>query len=172
MTAPAQSLHHWHRTVFTKRHEVTLQIPEHKGTFGAVIPAQTRDVTLHNARTVVCSRTVNGMSPAEWKTAQDAFDASDEGKALDTDDAGVRHEHCELWLLRVLYESDHPDMVPSTEMALNVVLDHHAHSKALHAHRTRLVAGLGAPKVAAPVVVSVPPPAAAPAKAADAKVPS
>jgi hypothetical protein len=96
------------------------------------------------------------MSPAEWKHAQEAFDATDEGKALEDQDPGVRHEHCELWLLRSLYEADHADMVPSTEMALNVVLDHHAHPKALHGHRTRLVAHVKDGKALAPTAPVTP----------------
>lgn len=141
------ALHAWHREVFTKRTPTTLVFPAYSTIFGGNFPEVRNDVTLSTARTVVCQRVVNQLSPAEWAHAQAAFDASDEGKALPDTDAGVRHEHCELWLLHRLHETEHPELVPVTELALQQVLAHHAHPERVRAHKARLVAHVveGAP---------------------------
>lgn len=136
------ALHDWHRQVFTKRTPTTLVFPAYSTIFGGNFPEVRNEVTLNTARTVVCQRVVNALTPAEWKHAQAAFDASPAGRALTDKDPGVRHEHCELWLLHSLHESDHPDLVPVTELALQVVLAEHTKSHKLAAHKARLVAFL------------------------------
>lgn len=135
-------LHDWHREIFTKRTPTTLVFPAYSTTFGGNFPEVRHDVTLNTARTVVCQRVVNGLSPAEWKHAQAAFDASDEGHELEDKDPGVRHEHCELWLLHQLHEADHPELVPVTELALQKVLDHHAKPEKIGLHKARVLAFL------------------------------
>lgn len=138
----------WHRETFTKKHKVTLvqsrwTTPFHPGTFPKNpdgTPLEDREVALPTARSVICQRVVNGFSPEEWAHAQAAFDASDEGEALADQDPGVRREHCEVWLLHRLYEADHPELVPASEMALVRVMAHHASTEKMHAHKRRLVA--------------------------------
>lgn len=132
-------LHDWHREVFTKRTPTTLVFPAYSTIFGGNFPETRSDVTLNSARTVVCQRVVNEFTPAEWAHAQAAFDASDEGLALKSEEADVRREHCELWVLHLLHETEHPDLVPVTELALQQVLAHHAHPDKVKAHRARLV---------------------------------
>jgi hypothetical protein len=131
-------LHNWHRDVFTKRVPTTLVFPEYSTTFGGNFPEVRNDVTLNTARTVVCQRAVNAMSPEDWKHAQEAFDASADGKALVDKDPSVRREHCELWLLHQLHESDHPELVPVSELALQKVLAHHAQPHLVAKHHARL----------------------------------
>ena len=155
MTAPAQSLHDWHRNVFTRRHDVTLKGGPYKTTFAGTTDIHDRDVRLGTARTVIVSRAVDGLSPDEWQHAQAAFDASPAGVALTDKDPGVRREHCDLWLRHTLYETEHPDLVPASEMALNVVLDHHATPAKIVAHRARIVAHVKS-------MPAAPPPAPAP----------
>ena len=140
-------LHDWHRAEFTKRMPVTVLVKGYQPHFGAEVPDQDLDLVLGTVRSVVVARTVHGLSPDDWKHAQDAFEASDEGKALADADPGVRREHCELWLLKRLYEAEHPDLVPASESATFALVDHHAHPKKVAAHRARLVAHVktGAP---------------------------
>lgn len=144
------ALHAWHREVFTKRTPTTLVFPAYSTMFGGNFPEVRSEVTLNTARTVVCQRVVNEFSPEEWKQAQAAFDASDEGKALESKDAGVRREHCELWVLHRLHEADHPELVSATELALQKVLAHHAHPEKIRAHKARLVAHLAKGEPLAP----------------------
>lgn len=134
------ALHQWHRETFTKRTDVTLVWPARSTMFGGTFPEVRKDVKLGTARAVICQRTVNALSPEEWKHAQAAFDDSDEGKALEDKDAGTRREHCELWLLKRLHEADHPEMVAPTELALFSVLEHHAQRSKMDLHMERVVA--------------------------------
>lgn len=136
------ALHDWHDSVFhfSQRREETLVFPAYSTTFGGNFDEVRSDVTLpKDARSVVVRRAVNALTPDEWKDAQAAFDASDEGKALASVDPGERREHCEIWLLRELYESDHPELPVHGEIALQKVLEHHAHPDKVAAHKTRLV---------------------------------
>lgn len=137
-----QTLHEWHRETFAIGTPVTLQFPERSTTFGGTFPAETRDVTLRTARAAVCQRVINGLSPAEWTASQQAFDASDDGQALDTDDASDRRAHCELWLLHKLYTSDHPGLPAGTELALYMLVEEHANPAKIKAHRKALLASL------------------------------
>lgn len=134
------ALHDWHRDVFAKRHDVTISFPSRPTQFGGPTEAVSNDTTMGSARACICQRVVNGLSPAEWTAAQDAFDSSDEGQALTDKDPSVRREHCELWLLKSLYEADHPELVPASELARLTVLEHHAQPKFVAAHKARLVA--------------------------------
>lgn len=133
------ALHDWHRSTFTKSHDTVLEFPPMQTQFGGTLPAQTRNVRLKSARAVVCQRAVNAMTPEQWADAQDAFDASDEGHALASTDPSVRREHCELWLLKSLFEAEHADLVAPTELALNSLLEVHATTGKVHAHRDRLL---------------------------------
>lgn len=133
-------LHDWHRDVFTKRTATTLVFPAYSTTFGGNFPEVRNEVTLASARSVICQRVLNEMSPDEWKHAQKAFDASDVGFALEDKDPSVRREHCEIWLLHSLHEADHPELVPGSELALQQVLAHHAHAARVTLHKARLVA--------------------------------
>ena len=140
------ALHAWHRETFAKTTEVTLQPKHYAGRFGGIFPQDASGAPLgpttrpiKSARAVVCQRVVNGMSPAEWKAAQEAFDASTEGLELHDEDAGVRRDHCEVWLLRCLFDEEHEHMPAATEPALLELLDLHATPARLDAHRARLV---------------------------------
>lgn len=132
-------LHDWHRDVFTKRTPTTLVFPEYSTMFGGNFPEVRSDVTLASARSVICQRALNELSPDEWKHAQEAFDASPVGQALKDDDVSVRREHCELWLLHQLHESEHPELVHGNELALQKVLAHHAHGDRIDLHKERLL---------------------------------
>ncbi len=143
------ALHAWHRETFAKTTEVTLQPKHYSGQFGGTFPQgpdgqplgpTTREIK--SARAVVCQRVVNGMSPAEWKAAQEAFDASHEGLDLHDEDAGVRRNHCEVWLLKSLFEADHAGLPAASEPALLSLLEHHAGTKALELLRADLVASV------------------------------
>lgn len=135
------ALHKWYREVFAKRTPTTLVFPAYSTIHGGNFPEVRNEVTLSSARSVICQRVVNGFSPEEWKAAQAAFDASEEGESLDVDaDPHVRREHCELWLLHLLHETEHPELVPGSELALQKVLAHHAHPSKIGAHRARLIA--------------------------------
>lgn len=136
------SLHDWHREVFCKRTPTTLVFPAYSTIHGGNFPETRSEVTLASARSVVVQRVVNSLTPEEWTLAQEIFDASSEGLALKTRDVADRREHCELWLLHLLHEADHPELVVGSELALQKVLAHHAHEDKIEAHKDRLLAHL------------------------------
>jgi hypothetical protein len=162
------ALHDWHRETFTKRTPTTLVFPAYSTTFGGNFDEVRNEVTLASARSVVVRRAVNALTPEEWKQAQTAFEASKHGRALATKDPSERREHCELWLLQVMHESNHPELPPVSELALQKVLAHHAHPDKVHAHKSRLCAALKSSDVADALSVkpAIDPAVAAPVVAA------
>ena len=162
-TAPEKSPHaDWHRETFTKRAEATIVWPAYSTPHGGNFPEVTRQVTLNSARAVIVQRVLNGLTPAEWQAAATAFDASPEGVALETKDAPTRREHLELWLARTLFEGGVKDdagndlLVPASELALQKVLDHHAHPTKVAAHRAALMKSLAPPVTVSHVDVAPP----------------
>ncbi len=157
------ALHDWHRHEFQKRHTVTVVWPARSTMFGGNYPEERREVTHCSARTVIAQRILNALTPAERAKVQAAFDASDAAKDLTitrqkrelngagdlvgvVDEAGEpvmeevegdRAEMAQLWFLHRLHTDDHRDMVAPTELALNVVMDHHATPAKVRAHRAR-----------------------------------
>lgn len=136
----------WHASTFTKRTAVSVVWPAYSTQLGGSFPEQVHNVTLNNARAVVVQRIVNGMSPADWEAAEKAFDTSHEGVDDHAKDAPTKRAHLEMWLLRKFYESDAEGLVPDTELALQKVLDHHAHPAKVAAHRAQLLGSVTAAK--------------------------
>lgn len=162
----AQTLHDWHRTTFTKRTEVELVAPARTTDTGQTIPERRTMATLNLARTVIAQRIYNALPPAEKAEVQAAFDASDAGKALDSKDAGERAEHAELWALKALFEAKHETMPAVGELALQQVVQVHAHPSRLVAHRGRFLAAMRTAKASVTPVVGAPAaPAVVPAPA-------
>jgi hypothetical protein len=147
------SLHEWHKkasartpiVLVTKERNVNgLRFPE-VVSGGERLPngqISEPDGSIHRgtARMCIAQRTRNLMTPAELEAALKLFDASPEGLELKASGApeSTRREHGDLWILRELAE--HESMPPETELALEVVLAHHAHPKKLAEHKARLFA--------------------------------